>query len=42
VHDQRAFPDELADEDLLLSGRAFLALADLALDSLEVNVEVLA
>lgn len=41
VHDEREFPDELADEDLLLSSRAFIALADPAVDSLEVTVGVL-
>lgn len=42
VHDEREFPDELADEDLLLTKRAFLALADPALDALDVTVDVLA
>jgi hypothetical protein len=41
VHATRAFPDELADEDLVLSARAFLALGDQALDALDVTVGVL-
>lgn len=41
VHDEREFPDELADEELLLTRRAFLALGNLALDNLTVSVEIL-
>lgn len=42
ITDERDFPDELADEDLLLTRRGFFALADLATDALDVTVEVLA
>jgi hypothetical protein len=41
VQDERAFPDDLT-EDLLLSRRAFFALANLALDDITVIVDVLA
>lgn len=42
IHDERSFPDELVDEQILLSARAFLALGNQALDELAVTVEVLA
>lgn len=42
VHDERTFPDEIADEDIILTARAFLAIGDQALDSIDVTVEVLA
>lgn len=42
VHDERTFPDSDTDADLLLSARAFLALADQAMDSLPVTVGILA
>lgn len=41
VHDEQDFPDELADEDLSLSRRAFLALAPWSTESLQVIVETL-
>lgn len=41
VHDERDFPDELADQDVLLSERAFLALADPTMDGLDVTVGIL-
>lgn len=39
---QRDFPPEVSDEDILLAARVFLALADQALDSIPVSVQVLA
>lgn len=42
VHDERTFPDSDGDADLLLSARAFLALADQAMDSVTVTVGILA
>ena len=40
VHDEQAFPDELAGEDLSLSRRAFLGLAPWSVEALEVIVEI--
>lgn len=42
VHDEREFPDEVADQDLLLTARAFLALGSQPLDGLDVEVATLA
>ena len=41
VHNELPFPDEIADEDLVLTARAFLALGSQALDDLQVDVTVL-
>lgn len=42
VHDERDFPDELADQDLVLTARAFVALGSQPLDGLDVEVATLA
>lgn len=42
IHNELAFPDELVDEAISLTRRAFLELAPWATDSLEVIVETLA
>jgi hypothetical protein len=41
-HDEQDFGDEASEEDLSLTRRAMLALAPLALDSITVEVEVMA
>lgn len=41
VHDEQAFPDELASEDLSLTRTAFVRLSPWCTDALEVTIEVL-